>query len=584
MATLGGILTLTQAVGAVAAGAVAGTVEIAVSTRVVTYGRDVTISGRLSSGDDCVEGRALLLEWRGAGSATFETVASGSAAADGAFAFTDAEAHSGSYRVSAPAAGTCDPAASDEASVRVRALVEGTSAEGSAVAGSCVELSASVTPPKPGQTVEVQRRTEGGWAPVEALVLDGSSSATARPCFAWGDVGVVRLRVRWPSQDPLNETGIGLVSPLRVRPAGWMRTIEGLVAGRAMSVSVGEAGTFLYERAPEELHTPASNEKLLLSMVLLDTFGADFRTRTIAASREAPVDDVVDGDLWILGRGDPEVDRGTLAALAREIEAAGVRRVDGRVLGATSYFRRDWTAPGWHENARDYVALPTALTFEGNLDRRGRNARDPEARAAAALTEELEDLGVVVRGRPGAGRPPSALTAIGEVRSRTLQAILARLLRPSDNFYAEVLGKRLGVETAGAPGTIAKGAAALGAWVEAHGVGFSLNDSSGMSYANRVTAEGIVRLLRAAEAAPWGDDLFDALPTGGQGTLRDRLHGVPMRAKTGTLTGISALSGWVWLERAEAWAEFSILSSGMAKATASEIEDRIVRLVHDRAR
>ena len=52
-----------------------------------------------------------------------------------------------------------------------------------------------------------------------------------------------------------------------------------------------------------------------------------------------------------------------------------------------------------------------------------------------------------------------------------------------------------------------------------------------------------------------------------------------MRAKTGTLTDISALSGWVWLSREQAWAEFSILSSGMSKARSVVIEDAIVQVV-----
>jgi D-alanyl-D-alanine carboxypeptidase len=70
------------------------------------------------------------------------------------------------------------------------------------------------------------------------------------------------------------------------------------------------------------------------------------------------------------------------------------------------------------------------------------------------------------------------------------------------------------------------------------------------------------------------------MPTGGQGTLEDRLHGIPVRAKTGTLSNISALSGWVWLRQEKAWATFSILSGGMPKYTAAAIEDRIVRVVH----
>jgi D-alanyl-D-alanine carboxypeptidase len=94
----------------------------------------------------------------------------------------------------------------------------------------------------------------------------------------------------------------------------------------------------------------------------------------------------------------------------------------------------------------------------------------------------------------------------------------------------------------------------------------------------------MVQLLWVAEAAPWGSTLRQGLATGGQGTLEDRLHGVKVRAKTGSLDEISALSGWVWLEKEEEWTEFSILSRGMPKWIASSIEDAIVRTLAANAR
>jgi D-alanyl-D-alanine carboxypeptidase len=74
------------------------------------------------------------------------------------------------------------------------------------------------------------------------------------------------------------------------------------------------------------------------------------------------------------------------------------------------------------------------------------------------------------------------------------------------------------------------------------------------------------------------------LPAAGRGTLERRLRGVPLHAKTGTLDSVSALSGWVRLGRTRSWAEFSIMSRGMHDSTAKSLEDRIVRLLNDRAR
>ena len=161
--------------------------------------------------------------------------------------------------------------------------------------------------------------------------------------------------------------------------------------------------------------------------------------------------------------------------------------------------------------------------------------------------------------------------------------MMKRMNTRSRNFYAEVFGKLLGARRSGSPGTIAKGARAIEAFAAAHGVNVVANDASGLSYANRVTVTGIVDLLEYAQTRPWGGTLRETLPKGGQGTLEGRFTDVRLRAKTGTLDEISALSGWVWLERVGDWAEFSILSKGITKTHSMQIENAIVRVVNANA-
>jgi len=546
--------------------------DISVSATVVDFGQAVTISGSVSEGPGCTGGRPVTLEWRAADSSGFAEVATGTTGGNGSFAFEESQPHTGRYRASLAEQGECAASVSDEALVRVRALVDAAIVAGSTEAGECLVLSASVDPSRAGQEVELQRKVGGAWTVTERLTLDASSEAFAEPCLSFDDVGVVRLRVRWVAQDALNETSASPVLALQVSKAPWMDAIEDEIGSRSVSVAVGEEDAFLYRRADATPRIPASNEKLLLSMVMLDTFGASFRIRTSAATTVLKDSGVI-RDLWILGRGDPRVNGATLAALAREIADAGITRVRGRVLGSTAYFRHDWDAVGWDEDARDYVNRPTALTFDANA------GPAPERHAAEILTNKLEHLGVRVGGAPGSGAPPTGLETIAFVESRPLQHLLTRMLRPSDNFIAETLGKRLGVQTRGSPGTITKGAASIQDWTDARGTAFRLHDNSGLSYANRVTAQGLVKLLWAAEDEPWGTDLRKALPTGGQGTLRDRLHGVEIRAKTGTLTDVSALSGWIFATDLQTWVEFSILCHGMSKSVASDIEDEIVRVL-----
>jgi D-alanyl-D-alanine carboxypeptidase len=549
----------------------AATVRLTASIATATYGDDVTLSGAVGGRGECADGRTVRLRWQPADATGFSLIAEGAVAADGTFAFDITPSVNARYRVALVASGDCPAEASNEVPIRVRARVDASIVVGSSVVGSCVDLTAIVSPAKPGQTVELQRRG-GGWRTVATLPLNGDSEARGHPCLGWDDLGVARYRVRWTSQDPLNDTATSQTLAFEVARPAWMERIGEIVGRRAVSVSVGEDDVYLYRHLDQADRTPASNEKLLLAMAMLDAFGPDHRIETIAATSQLD-GGAVDGDLWLLGRGDPIVTRSSLGNLADAIVAAGITRITGSVMGSTSYFARDWDARGWNSVATDYVNRPTALTFEGN------RAADPERAAAEALTRQLEERGVAVRGRPGSGDAPAGVDPIAILQSRPMSTLLAKMLRPSWNFAAEVLGKALGVEFRGTPGTIAKGAAAIEAWVRANGVGdFELYDNSGLSYANRVDAAGIVRLLWAAEDATWGDALRNALPGGGQGTLEDRLERVRVRAKTGTLTDVSSLSGWVWAERPEAWIEFSIVSD-VGKPTAEDIEDKIVRIV-----
>lgn len=375
-------------------------------------------------------------------------------------------------------------------------------------------------------------------------------------------------------------------SSASARPA-WKRRIDKLVRGHSIGVSVAQAGRPLYRYADKPKRIPASNQKMLLSMAALDHLGPDFEVITTVRA-EGRRGRVVDGDLWILGRGDPTLTGGgahgrslpfapaRISQLALQIRGAGIRRIRGSVMGSTGYFARDWYAPGWRSYYPSYyVALPTALTFEGNVYQ-GRHISNPEWRAAQALTRRLEAKGVRVAGRPGTGAPPAKTTTVAQVRSAPLKTLLGYTNRQSSNFFAEVIGKLLGASVRKPQGTISKGASVIARWTARHGVEAIARDSSGLSSENRVSPRGLVHLLEEAERETWGGTFRRSLPVPGQGTLEDRLHGVKMRAKTGTLDGVSALSGWVWLERTDSWGEFSILSS-MPKSQAVEIEDRIVR-------
>jgi D-alanyl-D-alanine carboxypeptidase len=380
--------------------------------------------------------------------------------------------------------------------------------------------------------------------------------------------------------------GIVPATPDRDRrgPAGWIQTLDEVVSGHPVSVAVGVDGSWLYRHGARTARPPASNEKLLLSMAILDRFAPWTRLRTQVYATGARSGSRLRGSLWIVGHGDPEVDRWTMRGLARAVRAEGIRKIRGRVMGATTGFLRDWWATGWRDYfPRDYIPLPTALTYDNNEDAYGRNIGDPERRAAHSLKERLKASGVRVTGQPGAGSAPRSMRLLATVESDRFEAIMKRMNRNSRNFHAEVLGKWLGGRVIGGAGSIAKGARVIEGFATDHDVQVEAYDSSGLSYANRVRPQGLVELLWYVGGQPWVEELRFSLPGGGQGTLKGRLRDVRVRAKTGTLEEVSALSGWVWLEQTETWGAFSILSQGMSKSEASAIEDRVVRIVAHRA-
>jgi serine-type D-Ala-D-Ala carboxypeptidase/endopeptidase (penicillin-binding protein 4) len=336
-------------------------------------------------------------------------------------------------------------------------------------------------------------------------------------------------------------------------------------------------GAGIYGHLPTVPRAPASNEKLLLSMSMLDRFGAAFRIATEAASSVRVRDGVLDGDLVLMGQGDPELGADDLQSLAIRLRDAGLTRVTGSVVGDTTTFRRDRRAPGWHPIALRYIGLPTALSFEGNVDANG-YVFDPERRAAAALAADLRELGIRVEGEVRSGPAPAGVRTIAAVRSAPLEDILGRQNVSSINLDAETLSKLLATDVSGRPGSIAQGAEAIEGWANALGADATLHDACGLSYADRVTAAALAALLDDALRRPWGDELRASLAAPGEGTLGGRLAGLPVRAKTGTLIrDVSALSGYVRL-RDGRLASFSILSR-LPKDEAVSLEDSIVRAV-----
>lgn len=114
-----------------------------------------------------------------------------------------------------------------------------------------------------------------------------------------------------------------------------------------LAVEVAETGQFLFRRAAEKRFTTASTTKLVTSAVALSRLGAAYRWETRALAAKRPEGGVLDGDLWIVGGGDPSLGETGLRALAGRLRAAGVRRVLGDVVGDDHRFDAPRWGHGW---------------------------------------------------------------------------------------------------------------------------------------------------------------------------------------------------------------------------------------------
>jgi D-alanyl-D-alanine carboxypeptidase/D-alanyl-D-alanine-endopeptidase (penicillin-binding protein 4) len=176
--------------------------------------------------------------------------------------------------------------------------------------------------------------------------------------------------------------------------------------------------------------------------------------------------------------------------------------------------------------------------------------------------------------------------------SQPLPALINRLLKPSDNLMAECLLKTLGAANA-VPGTAAGGVAACRRWqigVGLYGAELSQVDGSGLSRQDLVSPHNLVRLLRAMHDRPDFQTFYDALPIAGvDGTLRRRmlrsLAAGNCHAKTGSLTHVSALSGYVATRDGEMLVFSIMMNNQLAPGSAcTSVQDAIVELLAGYAR
>ena len=423
-------------------------------------------------------------------------------------------------------------------------------------------------------------------------------------------------------------------------------------------------GETVYGYNPDDLRVIASNTKLLTTATALEALGPGFFFETRFVMRGTVKDGVLQGDLGVIGGGDPNIsgrdfDGDSLAVFrdwARELAKRGVRRVTGDLYLASGLFEAQQIHPDWPRGQLDswYEAPVAALSFNDNcilvrvspgaragqpvrvetvpsvslfrLDvsartvaSRGRQklaisrsgdllhvggamavsagtfetwitVPDSVAYFGAGLSTALAEEGIAVEGRlhPTAELPAFVWERVGVFRSDLVTALRV-ILKHSQNFYAESLVKQLGARLCG-EGSWREGVRAVSEFLIGIGVPpgtFTMVDGSGMSRENRFAPRSLTTLLRYMFYRPEGAEFARALPYAGEdvGSWKRRMARPPyfgnVSAKTGTLEGVSALSGYAKSVSGKFYAFSILLNRTRGGFDSHHAQDRIVMALID---
>ena len=314
----------------------------------------------------------------------------------------------------------------------------------------------------------------------------------------------------------------------------------------------------LYTDKSDAKRIPASVTKVLTAAAALTAFGPSYRVST-------PVK-VQGNTVYLVGAGDPLMSRakgeGSLKALAQKtaqsLKSRGLLKT--QLIFDDTLFTGPALGPAWRSTyPRLGVAAPvSALTVGGARVNPGSVSRvsNPAKQTAQLFAKRLRNQGITVS-KIRQGETPSTAAQLTSVSSEPMSEIIGVMLRDSDNDVAEILAHLIGVKVVG-EGSFEGGAKAMTSVLASQGINttdLKLFDGSGLSTRNRASSEVFGQVLTnmvRGDQPQWAS-IAAGLPVAAEtGTLESRFNskgtragaGV-VRAKTGSLTGVSSLAGTI---------------------------------------
>ena len=334
-------------------------------------------------------------------------------------------------------------------------------------------------------------------------------------------------------------------------------------------LKTSQLGMLVYDLTTEEVvfqknerqrMRPASVMKLVTSITALDMLGGNYDYRTSICYSGTLVGDTLRGYLFCVGGFDPMMTRQDVAAIADTIRRFGISRIEGMIVADLSMKDTLSYGNGWCWDDDNYRLIPLLV--------------DKKDRFLYAMSEELRSHGVELDITFARGKVPQGCTEIYMLR-RNINQVLQRMMKESDNLYAESMFYQIAANSSTNPGRASDASGAMKRLVYKLGLDptmYTFADGSGLSLYNYVSAELIVKLLRYAYQYPEiYSCLYPTLPIAGvDGTLENRMKKGKatgnVHAKTGTVSGVSTLAGYCRASNGHLLC-FAILNQGVVKAS-----------------
>ncbi|RYG71516.1 D-alanyl-D-alanine carboxypeptidase/D-alanyl-D-alanine-endopeptidase [Lentibacillus lipolyticus] len=293
---------------------------------------------------------------------------------------------------------------------------------------------------------------------------------------------------------------------------------------------------------------------------------------------------------------DKDYDAGTVMVEVHPGEPGDKPRVT--VTPDTNYVRIRNTAEtipagGEEELTLERVHGENTITIEGTIPANAANVKEwmavwePTRYALDLFRQSLKKHGITWTGEVKTGIAPADAQSLYTHPSMPLSDLLVPFMKLSNNIHAEMLVKEMGKVVHG-EGSWEKGLEVVESEMEALGMNTDtllIRDGSGISHVNLLPPDEITKLLYAVQEQDWFEHYLHALPVAGApdrmdgGTLRYRMEDKNVQAKTGTIYGVSTLSGYVETNSGDKLIFSIMLNNLLDEEEGQAIENKLVEMI-----